>query len=121
MDDQIGEEATPDTAPEDTAAEGTASAGTAAEGTVAAQDAVTAEGIPTAEGTAEGTAPAEDRPLVDLRPALGLAGHEVEELGLEGIPDTGEVLYATEERTNAVQHPTDHLESDIATRGLRGH
>ena len=32
MDDQIGEEATPDTAPEDTAAEGTASAGTAAEG-----------------------------------------------------------------------------------------
>lgn len=68
----------------------------------------------------EGPASPEDRPLVDLRPALGLAGHEVEELGLEGVPDTGEVLYATEERTNAVQHPMDHVEADIATRG-QGH
>jgi hypothetical protein len=33
-----------------------------------------------------------ERPLIDLSPALGEAGHEVEELGYEGVPDTGPVL-----------------------------
>lgn len=54
---------------------------------------------------------------IDLRPALGLAGHEVEELGFEGIPDNGEVIYATQEREEGLDRPHDHVEGDIATRG----
>jgi hypothetical protein len=34
----------------------------------------------------------DERPHIDLSPALGEAGHEVEELGYEGVPDTGPVL-----------------------------
>jgi hypothetical protein len=31
------------------------------------------------------------RPRIDLSPALGEAGHEVEDLGYEGLPDTGAI------------------------------
>ena len=74
--------------------------------------------VPTRED-GDTTDDAHDGPI-DLRRALGLAGHEVEELGFEGIPDTGEVLYATQEREEGLDHPQDHVEGDIATRG-QGH
>ncbi|HEX2783418.1 MAG TPA: hypothetical protein VHN36_07510 [Ilumatobacteraceae bacterium] len=35
---------------------------------------------------------AEQRPKIDLSAALGEAGHEVQELGYEGVPDTGPTL-----------------------------
>jgi hypothetical protein len=35
---------------------------------------------------------AEERPKIDLTPALGEAGHEVQELGYEGIPDTAPII-----------------------------
>jgi hypothetical protein len=39
------------------------------------------------------TAPRRAKPPgIDVSPALGEAGHEVEELGYEGIPDTGPAL-----------------------------
>ena len=31
-------------------------------------------------------------PIVDVSAALGEAGHEVEELGFEGVPDSGAVI-----------------------------
>jgi hypothetical protein len=34
----------------------------------------------------------EERPRIDLSGALGEGGHEVEELGYEGVADTGPVL-----------------------------
>ncbi len=34
----------------------------------------------------------EDRPHIDVSPALGEGGSEVEQLGYEGVPDTGPVL-----------------------------
>ena len=40
----------------------------------------------------DGAANGEERPRIDLSPALGEAGHEVEELGYEGIPDTGPLV-----------------------------
>jgi hypothetical protein len=33
-----------------------------------------------------------EKPVVDLSAALGEAGHEVEDLGYEGVPDKGDVL-----------------------------
>ncbi len=40
----------------------------------------------------DGAAKREERPGIDLSRALGEAGHEVEELGYEGIPDTGHLV-----------------------------
>jgi hypothetical protein len=34
----------------------------------------------------------DDRPEIDVSDALGAGGHEVEQLGYEGVPDTGPVL-----------------------------
>ena len=46
------------------------------------------------------TAPEDDserpRPKIDLSKSLGEAGHEVEELGFEGVPDSGPVEETTE-------------------------
>ncbi|MBK9180118.1 MAG: hypothetical protein IPM45_11245 [Acidimicrobiales bacterium] len=36
--------------------------------------------------------PPHRRPRIDLTPALHEAGHEVADLGLEGVPDTGPVV-----------------------------
>jgi hypothetical protein len=43
----------------------------------------------------------DERPHIDLSPALGEAGHEVEVLGYEGIEDTGPVLGTDEEQHDA--------------------
>lgn len=37
------------------------------------------------------------RRLIDVRPAIGEAGHEVEELGYEGIPDTGPLVHGDDD------------------------
>lgn len=34
----------------------------------------------------------EERPRIDVSPALGEGGHEVEDLGYERIPDTGPLV-----------------------------
>lgn len=39
------------------------------------------------------TEPTEPRLLIDVSPALHDAGHEVTDLGFEGIPDSGPVLH----------------------------
>jgi hypothetical protein len=41
------------------------------------------------EGEASGP---HEKPVVDVSAALGEAGHEVEDLGYEGVPDEGSVL-----------------------------
>jgi hypothetical protein len=43
----------------------------------------------------------QERPHIDLTPALGEAGHEVEELGYEGVADTGPVLAQDDEQHDA--------------------
>ncbi len=34
----------------------------------------------------------DDRPKIDISAAIGEGGHEVEQLGYEGVPDTGPIL-----------------------------
>ena len=61
-----------------------------------------------------------DRPLIDVSPALGEAGHETELLGYEGIADTAPVLRV---RTGAAEDPRDVEEQildSMATRGVGG-
>jgi hypothetical protein len=45
-----------------------------------------------ADATAEVQAP-RPRPLIDVSPALHEAGHEVRDLGFEGLPDDGPVVH----------------------------
>jgi hypothetical protein len=54
---------------------------------------------------------------VDVRASLHTAGHEVEDLGFEGVPDSGPVLHEHEEDPVDFVH---HAEADIATRGQGG-
>ena len=46
-----------------------------------------------------------------------MAGHEIEDLGLEGVPDTGPVIEDDDSDEFDFEH---HAESDIATRGADG-
>ena len=48
-------------------------------------------------------------PKIDVSAALGEAGHEVEELGFEGVPDTGPVLRGAgdQEQTEDVDDALD--------------
>ncbi len=39
----------------------------------------------------------DDRPKIDVTEALGEAGHEVEQLGYEGVADTGPLIKKPEE------------------------
>ncbi len=60
-----------------------------------------------------------DRPLIDVSPALGEAGHETELLGYEGIADTAPVL----RDAGAAEDPRDVEEQildSMATRGVGG-
>ena len=64
-------------------------------------------------------APRRDRPLIDVSPALGEAGHETELLGYEGIADTAPVL----RDAGAAEDPRDVEEQilgSMATRGCGG-
>lgn len=72
----------------------------------------------------EATAPdAPDRPVVDVRSALHVAGHETELLHAEDVPDTGPVLHPDEDdpdlRPGSHHHDVaEGFEGDIATRGM---
>ncbi len=52
--------------------------------------------------------PASPRPLVDVSPALHEAGHEVHDLGFDGIPDDGPVLHP-EEADEMLADPLDFV------------
>jgi hypothetical protein len=69
-----------------------------------------------AETESAGTDPA-DAPKLDMSEALHMAGHEIEDLGLEGVPDTGPVIEDDDSDEFDFEH---HAESDIATRGADG-
>jgi hypothetical protein len=58
----------------------------------------------------------DDKPKIDLHEALGEAGHEVKDLGYEGVADTGKVVEPDEDnedlehavsRDIAVEFPSD--------------
>lgn len=70
-----------------------------------------------AETEAAGTDPVEAPPKLDMTEALHMAGHEIEDLGLEGVPDTGPVIEDDDSDEFDFEH---HAESDIATRGADG-
>ncbi|MFN7150395.1 MAG: hypothetical protein ACK4V6_13060 [Microthrixaceae bacterium] len=63
------------------------------------------------------TTPEHEPPLIDVSPALHMAGHEAELLGVENVEDTAPALTDDEDRG---VDPVHHLGSDIATRGA-GH
>lgn len=60
------------------------------------------------------TPPARTRPPIDLTPSLGIAGHEVELLHAEDVPDTAPVLHADDPGGSSA----DRIDGDIATRGF---
>jgi hypothetical protein len=49
------------------------------------------------------------RPKIDFTAAIGEAGHEVEELGFEGVPDTGPVIedHTAPDEEVALEHALD--------------
>ena len=51
------------------------------------------------------------RPRIDVSAALGEAGHEVEELGFEGIADTGPLLREAGDGEAAVEDLDDALDA----------
>jgi hypothetical protein len=61
--------------------------------------------------------PEHDTPLIDVSPALHMAGHEAELLGLDDVEDTAPTLTGDDDPNGDARH---HLGSDIATRGA-GH
>jgi hypothetical protein len=63
------------------------------------------------------TTPEHDTPLIDVSPALHMAGHAAEDLGFEDVEDTAPALTGDENPASDARH---HLGSDIATRGA-GH
>jgi hypothetical protein len=69
----------------------------------------------TADTDSERAAPGEAR--IDVTPALHTAGHEVEDLGFGGVPDSAPILHDDDTDEEDFEH---HLETDIATRG-QGH
>ena len=62
-----------------------------------------------------GTDDQHERPLVDVSPALGEAGHEEELLGTADVPDTAPVL---REDGEDVDDAESQILGDIATRGI---
>jgi len=61
----------------------------------------------------------DDAPRIDVTSALGTAGHEVEDLGFEGIEDSAPVLHDDSDEEDPVDFG-HHASSDVATRG-QGH
>ena len=72
----------------------------------------TADPGPDPAGAADPAAPARPRPVIDLTPALHEAGHEVADLGFEGVPDSGPVLH-TPEDTTGPDDPLDFVNVQI--------
>ena len=60
--------------------------------------------------------PGERRPAIDVSPALHEAGHEVEALGFEDVPDTGPLVgtqaEADERRDAAIEHAATEFPAD---------
>jgi hypothetical protein len=54
----------------------------------------------------------DEHPGIDLSQSLGEAGHEVEDLGYEGVADTGKVVHESEDSNLSVE---DEVARDIAT------
>ncbi len=52
-------------------------------------------------------------PKIDVSKALGEAGHEVEALGFEGVPDTGPLRRDDDDEKS--KHAADAIESDLGT------
>ena len=48
-------------------------------------------------------------PKIDVSKALHEAGHEVEELGFESIPDTGPVIHAAEAKIERDENDMDPM------------
>jgi hypothetical protein len=79
----------------------------------------TGRGHAVEDAGASGGGARRDRPLIDVGPALGEAGHETELLGYEGIADTAPVL----RDAGAAEDPRDVEEQildSMATRGVGG-
>lgn len=62
--------------------------------------------------------PPASRNPIDVSPALHTAGHEVEDLGFEGLADSAPVLHDDESDDVDFSH---RLGADIATRGQDHH
>ncbi|MFZ4518744.1 MAG: hypothetical protein ACOYOP_10165 [Microthrixaceae bacterium] len=58
-----------------------------------------------------------ERPHIDVSGALGIAGHEEELLGLEGVPDTGGVLHHPHEPDEPAE-AEERIRSAVVNRGI---
>lgn len=68
----------------------------------------------------DGDAPDPAPPRIDLTPAVGMAGHEQELLGLEDVADTADII-RDDHLVNGPDGPDgERVVTDIATRGA-GH
>ncbi len=54
-----------------------------------------------------------ETPHIDVSAALHMAGHEVEDLGLESVPDVAAVIHSAEEHERA-RHDADEVWDEIA-------
>ena len=77
------------------------------------------------DATAEETLPADpptraSRPVVDVSPALGEAGHESELLGYDGVPDSGPVLHRAGSDEDLPEDAERRILDAMATRGVGG-
>lgn len=72
--------------------------------------------------TDDDATPEHERRLIDVSPALHIAGHEAELLGFEDVADTGPLVHEGAPEADGDPHDAarHHLGSDIATRGA-GH
>jgi hypothetical protein len=57
-------------------------------------------------------------PVVDVSAALGEAGHEVHDLGFDGVADSAPVLHHAEDGNP--EDPEDEILRKMATRGVDG-
>lgn len=60
-----------------------------------------------------------DRPVVDVTPALGTAGHETEDLGFTDVEDSAPVQHHVEDH-DLDEDPEDEILRHIASRGVDG-
>lgn len=54
----------------------------------------------------------DDRPNIDVSGAIGEGGHEVEQLGYEGLPDTGPVLKEPDESQDDEEIELDRVANE---------
>lgn len=71
-----------------------------------------------ASGSGNDESDSSDDARVDFSSALHAAGHEIEDLGFEGVEDSAPVLHEDESEGVDVDH---RIGADIATRGADHH